>query len=352
MQLLSLLGYLIKKKDNLYLLLWSVFYSSVVCFRIVLSVLYQFDKQPEHRLALWRNLYIIGALLGGISWGLASLLLLPHATPIQQTLLVLMLAGVTAGAVPLLAAIPSAAIAFLSCSLLPFIAGILLESNNIYHLFDIALTLYFIYSIVLTLKTYKLIETAVIVQFENDLLLADLALKNIKLEEAATHDPLTKIANRRLFLLQLENVIKRAHKNNTLFSVLFIDLDHFKQVNDTYGHQVGDVMLQTVIARLKTYFKTDNNMARLGGDELAVIVDGFKEINELEHVGQAICDLMREPFKINNEAIKISVSIGISVYPYDGQTESTLMRSADECMYRVKRRGGNHFQLSERTKVY
>jgi diguanylate cyclase (GGDEF)-like protein len=257
-----------------------------------------------------------------------------------------MVAGVTAGSITLSAAIPSAAVLFLFFSIFPLIVSLALLGNNTYLLFDIALILYLIYSIILTFRVYDTIKSSFHLQFENDDLLDSLEVSNIKLEHAATHDPLTHLANRRLFVINLRNAIYAAKEQNHHFALFFIDLDHFKAANDLYGHQAGDQVLLAVTDRLRNYFRKDDMIARLGGDELAIIIEHVINIHEIAVVAQKICRIIEDPIDINDTMLKISASIGISIFPFDGTNEEALLHNSDSCMYYVKENGGNNYHFT------
>lgn len=341
-------------EKNSALYIWSGFYLAVTLFRIGLTVIYKHQSHPDFYMRLWQIAYIIGALLGGFSWGLSGIILYPYASDTQQTLLILMLAGVTAGAVPLSSGIPSAAIAFLIFAVVPYIS-IIATSNTIFLIFDFALTLYLIYTIILSIKGYKLIKNSLQLRFENDALLVNLSdakktleVTNEKLEQTATHDPLTGAANRILFQSNLINAINRAKRDHKIFALFFIDLDHFKPVNDIYGHQVGDQLLIATFEKLKNYFGADKTIGRLGGDEFTAIVENIKNLKEITAITKEICNLMSSPITINDINIKISGSIGVSIYPTDGDNLDTLLRQADEAMYRAKQQGGNRLCFSKR----
>jgi len=339
-------------KSNFLLFFWSGVFLAVVAARILLAYLYQRYGQNEKNTVFWRNLYTFGSLCGGISWGLTGILLLPNISGVQQPLLILMLAGVTAGAVPLSAGIPAAAIAFLIAALLPYIIVIALSGNHTYYLFDMALCLYLGYSIILTLKAYKIVLNSVLLQFENSLLIDDLEIINKKLAQAATHDPLTQVANRRLFLATFEKAILSAKDNKSLVALFYIDLDNFKAANDNHGHHMGDHILIVVIDRLKNYFRKHDMIARLGGDELAIIIEHIHTKHEVETIARKICQLVALPIQANNLSLHISASVGISIYPYDGPDEDTLIRSADKSMYVAKKGGGNKYALNPHTKEF
>lgn len=344
---------------NTALFAWFNFYFVITLSRIILVYFYKHDKQHLQRTKLWSDLYVVGSVLAGISWGLGAILLLPGASGPQQTLLILMIAGVTAGSLPLASAIPSATIGFLIFTLVPFIVVIAFSRDYIYLLFDVAVTLYLIYSIVVVLKASRLIRNSIELQFENAILLKNLSeaklqleVTNEKLELAATHDPLTQIANRRLFQTNLEVAIKRAAAKKIKLALLFIDLDLFKPVNDVYGHDIGDKVLVELIERLKSFFKSDTMIARLGGDEITVIIENVITVDEVKDIAKQLCRLLSTPIEINTIKLKISASIGISIYPDNGLDVVTLLSRADKAMYYAKEHGGNNFCFSNEAREF
>lgn len=338
-------------KNNHRLFIWSALYISIALFRMLLSLRYSNDNCKIANLKWWRNLYVLGCFLGGASWGLAGILLFPSANSTQQTLLILMLAGVTSGSVPLSAAIPIAGKSFLVASILPFIVMILGLQNKIHYLFNITLTLYLIYTIILTSNFYKLIKKSIILKYENDILLMNLKISNKMLEDSATHDPLTNISNRRLFQTNLEAAIERAKIKKSIVGLFYFDLDHFKSANDTHGHNAGDFILKNVIYKLSVLFRQDDILARLGGDEFAIIIEDAKNRNELKSIAIKICQLLSVPIKMDGIELQISASIGISVYPDDGDTMEELVACADQRMFYAKRRGGNQYSFKSDNSI-
>lgn len=332
--------------NNNRLFIWSAIYVAIALFRLSLSFRYSKDNCKLANLKWWNNIYVLGSLLGGASWGLAGILFFAHATSAQQTLLILMLAGVTSGSVPLSAAIPRAGKSFLIAAVLPFIIMIFTLRNSTYYLFNITLTIYLIYTIVLTNKFYKLIKTSIVLKFENDMLLINLRISNKMLENSATHDPLTNVSNRRLFQTNLEAAIERAKKKKSMVALFYFDLDHFKTANDTHGHNAGDFILKNVIYKLSVFFRKDDILARLGGDEFAIIIEDAKTKDELKSIAIKICQLISIPTNMNGTILKVSASIGISVFPEDGNTVDELITCADQRMFYSKRHGGNRFSFT------
>lgn len=152
----------------------------------------------------------------------------------------------------------------------------------------------------------------------------------------AYHDILTGLPNRILFKDRLGLAMSQCKRDKTELAVMFLDLDRFKRVNDTFGHAKGDELLQQVVLRLRQAIRGGDTLARLGGDEFTLVLPNLRGRQDAEAVAAKILDNLREPFEIDNQAIHISVSIGIVIYPGDGDSIEELLRHADIAMYQVK----------------
>ncbi|MCB1874216.1 MAG: diguanylate cyclase, partial [Gammaproteobacteria bacterium] len=128
-------------------------------------------------------------------------------------------------------------------------------------------------------------------------------------------------------------------------AVLFLDLDDFKKINDTLGHQVGDEVLKLSAKRIKALLRKDDTVARLGGDEFVILLDRLERPEDASLVARKVLATLKQPFKISNRDLYIGVSIGISIFPQDGEDSDTLVRNADVSMYRAKQLGKNYFQF-------
>lgn len=153
----------------------------------------------------------------------------------------------------------------------------------------------------------------------------------------AHHDLLTGLPNRRLFMDRLEQDIKHAKRSSQTLAVLFMDLDGFKDVNDTLGHEAGDRLLTEVARRLADCVRDDDTVARLGGDEFTVILTGARQREDVVPVARAIIDALAMPFRIAQVPVRISVSIGIALYPRDASSPAALLEAADKAMYKSKK---------------
>jgi diguanylate cyclase (GGDEF)-like protein len=156
-------------------------------------------------------------------------------------------------------------------------------------------------------------------------------------------DRLTGLPNRNVFQDRLDIDIKKATRSGLPLALLFIDLDHFKEINDTRGHEAGDLLLKQVAGRLQGHVRDTDTVARLGGDEFTVTLSDLHDVFLITDIAQKICDDLARPFMVGAELAYISASIGITVYPRDAATAGELLRNADQAMYRSKERGRNRF---------
>jgi diguanylate cyclase (GGDEF)-like protein len=173
-----------------------------------------------------------------------------------------------------------------------------------------------------------------------------------KLNYLAYHDPLTGLANRRCFMERLEQSLHEAGQCHEQVAVLFIDLDQFKQVNDSLGHGIGDELLVSVAARLSEHVRLIDMLARLGGDEFICLMEGVRSDDELVILAREIISAFEHSFRLGEHELFLSASVGISRFPEDAQSVVDLMRNADTAMYRAKAagRGQFHFYTPEMTR--
>ncbi|WP_199608798.1 EAL domain-containing protein [Flocculibacter collagenilyticus] len=168
-----------------------------------------------------------------------------------------------------------------------------------------------------------------------------------KLKRLANYDPLTGLPNRALMLDRVAHAITHAIRTNSKFAVFFLDLDRFKQINDTLGHDVGDELLINVSRMLSAAVRRDDTVARLGGDEFVLVLEEVKEPGAISRVAQQIIDEMAKLRMISQHPISVSPSIGIAIYPDDGDNINELLKHADVAMYHAKTEGRNNFQFFE-----
>lgn len=178
-----------------------------------------------------------------------------------------------------------------------------------------------------------------------------------RVKQLAYYDTLTELPNRTLFQERLESAMHDAHKQSTQLAILYFDLDDFKRVNDTFGHAVGDKLLQEVGVRLNKSLRTSpdadqkylqsNTIARMGGDEFTIVLTNIKNSEDAEKIAKRIIDVISQPFQLDGYELYSSPSIGIALYPKDGDCADTLLKNADMAMYEAKRVGKNIYKIHD-----
>ena len=214
----------------------------------------------------------------------------------------------------------------------------LIETQN-----KIVSVLVFIFILILVLAYYLyIVNYKNYIQRQNARLEERVASKTEELNHIAHHDSLTSLPNRLLFLDRLKQTLKSAARRQQNVGVLFLDLDRFKEVNDTYGHQVGDKLLIEVTAKLKGIFREEDTIARLGGDEFTVILQNTQEVDIVKILNKVI-NTMKEKIDVDGIELNTTFSIGVSLFPRDGLTSDLLLRNADTAMYQAKDNGKNSY---------
>lgn len=166
-----------------------------------------------------------------------------------------------------------------------------------------------------------------------------------KIRHLAHFDPLTGLANRALLRDRLGQALAARRRDRRRLALMFIDLDRFKPINDTYGHHIGDALLKAVAARLSAFVREADTVSRLGGDEFVVVLPEVEGENDAAIVAEKLAEGLAAPYFIDDYQLKTTPSIGISLYPEDGDDGDTLMRNADSAMYAAKSSGRNNFRF-------
>lgn len=175
---------------------------------------------------------------------------------------------------------------------------------------------------------------------------SDISLRKIteeQLTNLALYDHLTELPNRLLFERTMNQTLARAKRNTTITALMFLDLDHFKDVNDQLGHDIGDLLLKAVSSRLLRCIRETDTVSRLGGDEFAIILDQISSMSDAANIAEKIIESLKRPFLLNGNDVFISTSIGIATYPLSGETVLSLTKNADIAMYQAKQTGRGHY---------
>jgi diguanylate cyclase (GGDEF)-like protein len=294
---------------------------------------------PERRETRWYRHAIAGALLSGLTWGSAGFVLFTAESSYSLSLLAFIIAGMCAGAVVSLAAFIEASLPFLALCILPFAVRLFTEGSlPAIQLGTIAL-LYLGFMALVTRRVHETLTRG----FEMTHL-RQRAEETV--ERQALYDDLTGLPNRRLLTDRLRQARAHALRQDNRAALLFLDLDHFKRINDSLGHSAGDAVLQAVAARLRDKLRETDTASRLGGDEFVVLLtelDGTLEhvIQHTHNTAERIRAAIAEPITIEGTQLHLSASIGVSLLPSDSDDTEDLLRHADTAMYQAKDEGRN-----------
>ncbi len=171
----------------------------------------------------------------------------------------------------------------------------------------------------------------------------------ITLENLAQHDPLTGLGNRRLLTKRISAALANARRNKIAMAVVYLDLDGFKQINDTAGHSVGDALLKLVAQRLQSVVREEDTVARVGGDEFMIALWHVANANDVTTVTAKLVKILSQPYVVEERSVTVTTSAGVGIYPFDGEDAETLMKSADAALYEAKRAGKNAFRILQHT---
>jgi two-component system cell cycle response regulator len=171
------------------------------------------------------------------------------------------------------------------------------------------------------------------------------------LESLALKDPLTGLANRRLFAERMSIALAHARRNQSAMGVVYLDLDGFRQINNTLGHGAGDTLLKMVAERLVATVREEDTVARLGGDEFIMGLWHLSGTDDAAKVASKVIEAVSQPYAVEGQTVSITASAGIGMYPLDGEDADTLMGSADQALYETKRAGKNAYRVSGRTDL-
>lgn len=166
-----------------------------------------------------------------------------------------------------------------------------------------------------------------------------------RIMQLATRDALTGLPNRAALMDRLHQGVRSAQRSGNLLGVLFLDLDRFKWINDTLGHDLGDALLQEMALRLSRAVRESDTVARLGGDEFAIVLGDLWQVADAEAVAAKVVDIVTRPLEVRGHALRVGGSVGVAVYPFQAHDEESLLRHADLAMYHAKESGGNRHQL-------
>ena len=332
--------------DHSYLIGWLLLNLANTLYRALIWL--RFRKIEEDRLTerQWYWHMLVGSILSGLLWGGAGYLFF---TPdlFYQALLGFILAGMTAGAVVTLAPFFESTFGFVVCAITPFLIR-LLESGTTQAIeMSVMVALFLVLISVSGNRVHQTIVEGLRMRFLRE-------KAESLVYQQAYYDELTELPNRRTLRAHLEQELSRAQRHDLFGAVLFLDLDHFKRVNDTRGHGFGDRLLVEVAVRLRANLRKEDMAARLGGDEFVILLSGLRgKVDDVVSIVRGTAEKIRAvlevPFQIEEHLVHISSSIGVALFPTDSSDADELLKHADTAMYRAKEWGRNsaHFFLKD-----
>ena len=387
----AFLGYaLLNNSDHQTNALWIC--SAIIFFSVTrILVANDYLSKNRYELKLYLHSHLLLTLIIGTCWGLCAFLLYQPEDESVRNIFYLINFGLISGSIATLSTYRSAYLAYILPQSIAIITVFLIIDSALGYYIAFALLVSTVFMIMtsfsinrnhkkaieLTWNNKKLIKdlnSEIVIrekaQFElednkrklektvkertRDLLNINTNLEKVieKKEQAeknlqylAYHDELTGLPNKNLLVDRINQSIKISARDDQQMAILFLDLDRFKTINDSLGHIFGDKLLQEVASRLHTTLRNHDTVSRNGGDEFVIVLEKLKSYNEAVYVANKIIHSLTDSFDIHSHKIHIGASIGISVYPTDGDTPLILLRNADTAMYRAKQAGGNQLQF-------
>lgn len=329
--------------DHNTILIWFAITNGLSLLRLSLYKKFKTLDAEQPVPAVWEHIALISSVASGITWGAVAIWLFPQTDIAHQVFPAFVLAGMCAGAVTTLSPILKLLIVFVVFSMLPLFGRFLIIDTDVTYAMAIMAAM-FAGMILIAAKRFNLtMRESLLIRHEQQL------AKEI-IEHQAFYDSLTGLPNRRLLSEKLKQEINRSIRHKHIGAVLFLDLDHFKMVNDSLGHAVGDELLQQVAQRIKQRLRDEDTTARLGGDEFIILIsdagdelsDGTKNVRAFAE--QVLC-LFEQPFDVHGHTINITASIGIALFPLAETTPDELLQKSDVAMYEAKDAGRNKMRL-------
>lgn len=306
----------------------------------------RFRRVPEAAIDLgrWRIGMDFGTAVSGVWWGCGAVLLFPDDLP-HQVYIAFILAGIGAAAMTSYAPLRRTYFLFLLPSVLPLMARIAMEGTEVHVSMSVLVGMFLIVVARSAINTERMIATVL-----------DLRAQNLELTRAlqheATHDALVDLANYREFHTRLQAVAAESAKHQHPYALLFVDLDHFKQINDTAGHAAGDEALRRVAALLKVEMRASDTAARVGGDEFAVLLPRCPRERAQAVARNILAAVQKVCFDAEGHTLTLGASIGVA-YTDSGEYDAdTVLRAADAACYEAKRSGRNRIRIHHAEPSY
>jgi diguanylate cyclase (GGDEF)-like protein len=319
---------------------WLLVFISLNIVRLM--VMFKHKRQPavtKAEIDKQLNQFRIGLIASGVLWAFASIYMFPAHALMHEMFFIFILAGLSAGCIVSYSADVVSAMTFMLLILIPMLIRISLTQDEIAVAMAASVLLYIVFLVSSIRKANRNLLESVSARYD-----ANEREKEIK--QLAFYDELTSLPNRRLMHDRLNHALAISARTGRGGALIFLDLDHFKLLNDNHGHDMGDLLLKQVAERLVFSVRASDTVARLGGDEFTVIVedlsqDSAQAVAQADTIAKQIITSLNLPYQLNTLEYHISASIGIALFSDDGSTHEELLKNADIAMYKAKNAGRN-----------
>lgn len=326
----------------------SIWLGACIIISLIRLSLSRWHLRPTPNYRLHLRILVLNTAISAAIWGILGSLLMPPHDIFKQTIIIIIITGITAGGLQTLQASFFAGLCFILFAVVPLELWVLLQTHPTYKLLGFLIFIYISSMSLIAFRNFKIFSEILNLRYENYNLITTLENINNKLKYLSTHDSLTGLPNRVLFEELFTTAIENSQKLRTKFAVLFVDIDHFKSYNDTYGHDIGDSLLIQTANRITKVMRKEDIIARVGGDEFVILIENIKTKEQLEIIMQKILQQFADSFFLNGRRISTTFSIGISIYPDDGNEKKALLKAADIALYNAKRLGRNRYEYFQK----
>jgi diguanylate cyclase (GGDEF)-like protein len=338
--------------SHLILLAWLTYMLAIEAGRGLLNLRFRNHSIEAMHAPVWERRFLTGNLLAACGWGLAAILLFPAGDVAHQMFLATVIMSACALAMPALAPSIRGYSFFLFLAALPLITRLALTFDAV----QLAAAVLACVMMALLMRMSIGMHKRLVEQLNTRFAFADIADElrtemadrkraEEQLVQLANFDSLTGLPNRTLFEQKLASAITRARRGDAQLAVLFVDLDRFKHINDSLGHQTGDQVLKRVAQRLKRCIGERDTVARLSGDEFIVLVEHVDKREDITHLAERILRTLAKPMLLNETELRVTGSVGITLLAADSPDAKSLLANADTALYRAKHRGRNSYQF-------
>jgi diguanylate cyclase (GGDEF)-like protein len=325
------------------ILTWLGITNGISVLRLGLYLKFRSIPADERVPDFWIHLSPIISAASGLTWGAVAIWLFPADDFIHQVFTAFVIAGMCAGAVTTLSPALSSVYIFILCAMLPVIV----------RFFQIGTDINYAMAAMSSLFTIMLLSTSKRLNYtirESLLLRHERILAEETIQHQAHYDALTNLPNRRMIIGRLKQEIARSVRHKHIGAILFLDLDHFKTINDSLGHSVGDKLLQQVATRISQRMREEDTAARLGGDEFIILMSEVGDspdeaMENVTNMAEVILHLFDAPFFIKGHELHVTVSIGIALFPTTESSPDQLLQKSDVAMYEAKQAGRNTIRM-------